>query len=95
MVTTTIPSIASEFKKNAHITGLYLPKLAPQPTNITLPTPVEETEISFEYEYDLEARFIEVKGPTDSLMFRQRVWLHILNQANEGVQQALVCHVTE
>jgi hypothetical protein len=94
--------------KNAHIHGLYLAQLAPAPTSATVPcsSPCSNgcggCTTAFRYEYLLEARFVEVKGPTDSLMFRQRVWLHILNQAaatsggdNKAQAQAVVCHVKE
>jgi hypothetical protein len=102
--------------KNAHIHGLYLAQLAPSPASGAAPstgpcssdcgttgtTQCSTTTTAFRYEYLLEARFVEVKGPTDSLMFRQRVWLHILNQAvatsggdNKAQAQAVVCHVKE
>jgi hypothetical protein len=101
--------------KNAHIHGLYLAQLAPAPAPVsasfTAPccssgcgadSTLCSATTAFRYEYLLEARFVEVKGPTDSLMFRQRVWLHILNQAaatsggdNKAQAQAVVCHVKE
>ena len=100
---------------NAHFRDLFLPHLAPTPDTANTDTSkvvscslnVQGTDMppsssSYSYEYKLEARFVEVKGPTDSLMFRQRVWLHILNSAvakcdNFGVlnYNAYVCHVKE
>uniref|UniRef100_A0A7S3HLV0 Fanconi-associated nuclease n=1 Tax=Spumella elongata TaxID=89044 RepID=A0A7S3HLV0_9STRA len=88
---------------NVHFRNLFLPHLAPTPDIVNTDTSsIPSNTSSYTYEYKLEARFIEVKGPTDSLMFRQRVWLHILNSAvakdgNIGAlnYNAYVCHVKE
>lgn len=40
------------------------------------------SKCSFEYKY--EAIAVEVKGPTDHLAIRQRLWLHLLNVAGDS-----------
>lgn len=106
-------SAALQEEPNAHFRDLFLPRLAPTPdtekidvnarcvdsTGANCPES-KHTDSSYTYEYKLEARFIEVKGPTDSLMFRQRVWLHILNSSaarndKDSRYTAYVCHVKE
>lgn len=97
--------------RNEHIRDLFLPSLAPatvdaawEPGAAVLCTNCRQpcaAECKYTYDYKLQAKYVEVKGPTDSLMFRQRVWLHILNQASRatggdsGSFDAYVCNVKE
>jgi hypothetical protein len=111
------------FDRNWHIRDLFLPQLAPKPPTRTGETTQVATCTCHScsasvsagecgqclYEYRLEAKFVEVKGPTDSLMYRQRVWLQILNSSvvsttaveaaggngTRGGPCAVVCHVKE
>ena len=83
------------YQKNMHIHDLFLAHLAPRPEAPCISTscrhcqgPISSTSIVYSYEYRLQARYVEVKGPTDTLMFRQRVWLHILNQAAGAVRSS-------
>lgn len=60
-----------------------------------------------DYHYLFESMYIEVKGPSDHLSFRQRVWLHLLNSGgddNDGdyerslstsIPKAFVCQIEE
>ena len=46
----------------------------------------------------LQSKFVEVKGPRDTLMARQVAWLHILVKATaqtESICSVEVCHVEE
>ena len=46
----------------------------------------------------LEARFVEVKGPRDTLMARQEAWLQVIGEAAANVNSTCgveVCHVEE
>ena len=46
----------------------------------------------------LEGRFVEVKGPRDTLMSRQKAWLGVLGEAavdRESKCSVEVCHVVE
>ena len=83
------------YQKNMHIHDLFLPHLAPRLETPCISTscrhchgPISSTSIVYSYEYRLQARYVEVKGPTDTLMFRQRVWLHILNQAAAALRSS-------
>jgi len=61
-----------------------------------------------DYHYLFESMYIEVKGPTDHLSFKQRVWLHLLNSGGDGdggcdgmrsfpvsIPKAFVCQIEE
>jgi hypothetical protein len=106
---------SARFDRNWHIRDLFLPQLAPKPpihagaTTPAVTCPCRGCGVAVavsecgpcQYEYKLHAKFVEVKGPTDSLMYRQRVWLQILNSsvstadAAGGGPCAVVCHVKE
>ena len=45
-------------------------------------------------EWVFESLFIEVKGPSDHLAYKQRLWLEILGQATHSLKAA-VCFVKE
>lgn len=59
------------------------------------------------YHYLFESLYIEVKGPSDHLSFRQRVWLHLLNSGSDdhdgddkrslstSIPKAFVCQIEE
>ena len=60
-----------------------------------------------DYHYIFESLYIEVKGPSDHLSFRQRVWLHLLNSGcdvhdgddgrslSTSIPKAFVCQIEE
>lgn len=60
-----------------------------------------------DYHYLFESLYIEVKGPSDHLSFRQRVWLHLLNSGGDdhdgddekslstSIPKAFVCQIEE